>query len=270
MSELEPVLLPGAAVAATSGGASVWCAAAGRLLAFDPTGSPLLECPAPEGLLSLAATADTLVTTSASGTIAWLDSQSGVVRTQLPVGGEPEVMADDAVLWAWDRSSGRVWLLTGEGALTEPVDLPGADRLAVVGRKVWWTSREDTLLRWDDGAVDLEVGAGERGAFMACGNSVWVSVGRGLLRVGTWSGEPGPRIDAPEGPVEHLACAGGILVGGSGRRGLFVLDPSVDAGLRELQLDLGELSYLVATRSIVWAFPAGRPEAILVPVRPAA
>jgi hypothetical protein len=76
-------------------------------------------------------------------------------------------------------------------------------------------------------------------------------------------------VEAPEGPVPHLACAGGILVGGSGRHGLFVLNPSIDVGVRHLDVELGgELDFLVATRSIAWAFPAGRPEARLVPLRP--
>jgi hypothetical protein len=55
----------------------------------------------------------------------------------------------------------------------------------------------------------------------------------------------------------------------SGRHGLFLLDPSIDANVRHLEVDLGgELDFLVVTRSIAWAFPAGRPEARLVPLRP--
>lgn len=269
MSEVATVTLPGAAVAVATDGATVWCAAEGRLLAFDSTGLPLLDCPAPNGLGSLAADGETLAATLAPGVIAWLDRGSGEVRTQLPVGGEPEVIAGGKAVWAWDRSSDRAWHLVGEGALGEPVELPGVDRVASAGAQVWWTSREDTQLRGDGNAIDLGVGAAERGALVACANSIWLSSDDALLHVGTWAGELSPAIGAPEGPVEHLACAGGILVGGSGRRGLFVLDPSVDAGLRELRVDLGgELSHLVATRSIVWAYPAGKAEARLVQVRP--
>ena len=64
-------------------------------------------------------------------------------------------------------------------------------------------------------------------------------------------------------------CADGVLVGGSGHLGLFVLDPSRDADARHLNVDLGgELSFLVTTRSMVWAIPAGETEARLVAVRP--
>ena len=72
---------------------------------------------------------------------------------------------------------------------------------------------------------------------------------------------------APLGPVPFLACAGGALVGGGGQ-GLFVIDPSVDADFRLVDADLGgDLAFLVATRALVWAIPAGRSEARIVTVR---
>lgn len=67
-------------------------------------------------------------------------------------------------------------------------------------------------------------------------------------------------MEAPEGPVLHLTCADGVLVGSLGRHGLFVLDPSIGVGVRHLDVDLGgELDFLVVTSSIAWAVPAGRP-----------
>ena len=118
--------------------------------------------------------------------------------------------------------------------------------------------------------VNLEVLADERGAITVCAGAVWISVPGALLRVGAWSGELGPALPAPEGPVPFLACAGGVLVGASGRAGLLVLDPSIDADVRHLEVDLGgDLIGLEASTATAWAFPAGRPEARLVPVRPA-
>jgi hypothetical protein len=265
----QTVALPDVAEAATGDGATVWCVAAGRLLAFEAGGSSLLDVAAPEGVGSLAATGDTLAAAVGPGVIAWLDPKEGSVRTRAPVGGEPEVMAGGGAVWAVDRSTARAWRLAGEGALAEPVAVVGADRLAPDGGRIWWTSREDTLLRGGDRPVDLGVGAAERGAVVACSNLIWVSIAGGLLRVGSWAAELAGTTAAPEGPVEWLGCAGGILAGGSGRRGLFCLDPSVDAAIRQLDVDLGgELAHMVGTDSVVWAFAADRGEATLVTVRP--
>jgi hypothetical protein len=268
MGEVRTVTLPAAPVAAAADGETVWCVAEGRLLSFEAAGSPLDDVPAPSGLGSLAAADGTLAAALSPGVVTWLDPREGVVRTQLPVGGELEVLSGGGTVWAFDRSRGRARRLAGVGTLGEPVTLAGADRAAPDGERIWWTSSEDTFLHGGDRQVDLGVGPGERGGLVACGGSIWVSVAQALLRVGAWAAELGPPFAAPEGPVQHLVCAGGILAGGSGRRGLFALDPSIDADVRHLDVDLGgELGHLVATRSIVWAFPAGRAEARLVTVR---
>jgi hypothetical protein len=263
------IALPGAADAATADATTVWCVAAGRLLAFEAAGSLLLDVAAAEGVGTLAAAGGTLAAAQ-PGVIAWLEPKDGSVRARTPVGGEPEVMTGGGAIWAFDRRAGRAWRLADEGTLAEPVGVPGADRLAPDGGRVWWTSRDDTLLRGGDRPVDLGVGAAERGAIVACSNVIWVSIAGGLLRVGAWAAELAGSTAAPEGPVEWLCCTGGILAGGSGRRGLFCLDPSVDAGVRSLDdVDLGgALSHLVGTDSVVWAFAAGRAEATLVTVRP--
>jgi hypothetical protein len=264
------VALPGPVRAAASDGTRVWCAAGGRLVAFEPTGSPLLEAPEPAGLLALAAVHDVVVAALEPGIVTWLDPDAGTERLRRPVGGDLVVAAGGDSVWALDRRSQRAWRLTDMGVLAEPVSLAGVDQFAPEGNRLWWTARHDTLLRGGARPVDLGVGADARGGMTVCAGSVWISVSDGLLRVGAWAAELGPPLEAPEGPVRHLACAGGILAGGSGRQGLFVLDPSIDAGVRHLPVDLGgELDFLVASHSVMWAIPAGRPEARLVAVRPA-
>jgi hypothetical protein len=267
MTELRTVSLPDVPTAVASDGQAVWCVVGSRLVSYEAAGAPRHEVPAPAQLGSLAAAGDTLAA-AAVGVVVWLDPSEGAVRARRPVGGEPVVVAGGGAVWAYDGSSGRAWRLVGEGVLGEPVPLPEADAIAADGERIWWTSREDTLLRGGNGPVDLGVGPGERGGLVACSGSIWVSVADSLLRVGAWAGELGPPLAAPEGPVRLLACANGILVGGSGRAGLFVLDPSVDADVRRLDADLGgELTHLTATRSVAWAFPEGRAEARLVSVR---
>jgi hypothetical protein len=239
------------------------------LLAYEPGGSPLLEAPQPAGLLALAAAPDVVAAALEPGIVAWLDPDDGTERLRHPVGGDLFVAGGGDSVWALDRRSQRAWRLTGVGVLAEPVSVAGVDQFVPQGNRLWWTSREDTLLQGGPRPVDLGVGSDTRGGMTVCAGSVWISISGGLLRVGAWDAEPGPLLEAPEGPVRHLACADGILAGGSGRQGLFVLDPSIDAGVRHLPVDVGgELDFLVASHSVIWAVPAGRPEARLVAVRP--
>ena len=269
MNDVAFVTLPGPADAAAADGTTVWCSASGRLLAYEAGGATQLEVPAPGKLGSLAAVEGILVAAVPPGVVVWLDGSDGSVRARLPVGGEPEVLAGGGAVWAFDRRSGRARQLVAEGVAGEPVSLPAVERIAADGGRLWWTSPEDTLLHGGDRPVELDVGPGERGDLVACSNSIWLSAQDGLIRVGAWAGELGPPLAAPEGPVGFLECADGALVGASGRHGLFVLDPAIDAAVRHLDVDLGgELDYLVTTRSVVWAFPASAAEARLVHVRP--
>jgi hypothetical protein len=261
--------LPGPVRAAAADAARVWCAVEGRLLAYAPGGSPLLEAPAPPGLVGLAAAPGVLVAALAGGAVAWLDPDSGREQLRRPLGGELAVVAGDGGTWAVDPGAARAWRLTGPGQLDEPVRLGTVDRFAAQGDRLWWTSPHDTLLRGGSQPVDLGVGGDERGGMAAAAGSVWVSVAGGLLMVRAWAAQLGPTMKAPEGPVGQLTSCGGVLVGGSGHRGLFVLDPSVDADVRHLDVELGgELELLVTTRSTAWAVPAGRTEARLVALRP--
>jgi hypothetical protein len=238
-------------------------------VAYDASGVPLLEAPEPAGLLNLAASADFVAAALEPGIVAWLDPDTGTERLRRTMGGEPVVAAGGGSVWVLDRRSERVWRLADVGALTGPFSLPRVEQFVPDGERVWWASLDDTLLRGGERPVDLEVSASERGGMTVCAGSVWISVIRGLLRVGTWASERGPPMAAPEGPVRLLTCTDGVVAGGSGRRGLFVLDPAVDADVRHLDVDLGgQLEFLVGARSVVWGIPVGRSEARLVAVRP--
>jgi len=265
------VALPGSLVAAGSDGVTVWCAAGDRLLAFEADGATRASLSAPAGLRTLAAAGETLAATLDPGVVAWLDPRSGRVRRSAPVGGEPFVVAGGGAVWTVDPSTSRAWRLGEDDQLVGPVPVPGVDRVAPDGQRIWWTSRHDTLLRQGERSVDVGAGAGERGGLVVCAGSVWLSVTEGLVRVGAWGADRGPAVPAPAGPVPFLVCAGGTIVGSAGPQGLFVLDPSVDADARRLDVHLdADLQLLVGTRAGVWAFPARRPEAHLVNLRPGA
>ena len=108
----------------------------------------------------------------------------------------------------------------------------------------------------------------ECGGLTVCANSVWLSVSRGFVRVGTWNAVKGPLVPASTGLLPFLTCGSGVLVGGSSTDGLVILDPSIDADVRRLEIDAkGEMGMLVATRVMAWVFWMHHPEAVLVPFR---
>ena len=90
------------------------------------------------------------------------------------------------------------------GQLIARVPMPGVDRAAADGERVWWLSRGDTKLRDGTREVDIGIRLGERGGFTVCANSVWLRVARGFVRVGTWDAVKGPLVPAPAGPLPFL------------------------------------------------------------------
>ncbi len=243
----------------------VWCVAGRRVWIYEPGGDEVAASAIPEELASLAAAGGTAVGATSAGGLVWLDPQSGAAIARAPIGGSPYVVGGNDAVWAIDPVSGRAWHLTEPGTLGEPEAVGDVELAAPLGGRLWWTSRLDTLLR--DGAreVDLGAAAGERGAIVACSGAVWVSAHRAVMRVGGWSADTSPPLAAPEGPVRHLVCADGTLVGASGRHGLFTLNPAVDASIQHHDVDLGgELHALVAAGAVVWAFPTERDEARVI------
>jgi hypothetical protein len=243
----------------------VWCVSGRRVWIFEPEGDEVAASAIPEELASLAAGGGAAVGATSAGVLVWLDPHSGQAVARAPIGGSPFVVGGDDAVWAIDPASGRAWRLTEPGTADEPVAVGDVELAAPLGDRLWWTALSDTLLR--DGAREVDLGhaAAERGAIVACSGAVWVSVHRAVVRVGGWSADTSPPLAAPEGPVRHLVCAGGTLVGASGRRGLFTLNPAVDASIQHHDIDLGgELHALVAAGSAVWAFPSERDEARVV------
>jgi hypothetical protein len=203
------------------------------------------------------------------GVVAWLDPSSGEIAHRVPVGGEPALLSGGGAIWLVDLRSGRAWHLRDAGTLIGPVVVTDVDHAAVDGHRLWWTSRHDTVLRSSGHEIEIGVGPGERGGFVVCAGSVWISVSSGLIRVNAWNAEIGIIVPVPSGLLSHLACAGGVLVGVSARHEVFVLDPRVDADMRRLDADIGDdINLFVATRTRAWAFPARKAEARLVTIGP--
>ncbi|MBE1581821.1 hypothetical protein ACFPOI_26565 [Nonomuraea angiospora] len=214
--------------------------AQGRVHWLDPAGAPLATAPLSTGPLS-------------TGPLS-----TGPLSTG-PFDGR--VLAGGGEIWAVGAERAR--RLTAPGDLGEPVELPGLDRCAVEGERLWWTSKRDTLVRGGPREVDLWTR--ERGGMTVCAGSLWISVAGGLERVSAWSGEPRRFVKLPKGPVPFLVCANGVLAGGE--RDLFVLDPAAGAAARVIRLGLKtRLAMVVAAGKHIWAFPADRPQALIVPL----
>lgn len=266
MTTSAAVALGATAQAATWDGRRVWCVTGETLEAFDPAGERILEHSAPHGFHSLAAGPDALVGLAEPGVLVWLDGTTGAEVTRRPLGGEAVLVGGSDGVFVVDRTSERAWPVAGPGAVGPPTPVPGIDRATAARGAIWWTSRADTVLRGNGLEVELGPFAERRGGIVGCAGSVWVSIQGGLLRVGAWGGDTSPALPAPFGPVE-VACGDGRIVGAS-RAGLFVLDPSVDADARRLELDFEldqDPAVLVATKTSAWLFSSTEPSARVVP-----
>ena len=196
------------------------------------------------------------------GVVVWFDG-AGEEVARRPAGGALAMVGAADASFCVDAASERAWAVTGPGTLGPPVAVPGVAGATVAQGTIWWTSRHDTVLRGNGMEVDLGVPAA---AIAGCAGSVWASVEATLLRVGAWGGDTSPPLPAPFGPA-LLSCGDGRLVGASAA-GVFVLDPSADAGVRALDVDLDEApAIVVATRTSAWLFSSTRPQALVVPYR---
>lgn len=247
---------------------TVWAAAGDRLFAFEAAGTLRLDLPL-SGVRSLSASGSYLAAILEDEILVWLDPQSGSEEGRRPVGRTAELVSGGGAVWAIDYASGEGLRLGEPGQVAVRVQMPGVDRAAADGERVWWLSRGDMKLRDGSREVDIDVRPDERGGLTVCANSVWLSVAQGLVRVGTWNAMKGPLIPVSAGPLPFLTCGGGVLVGGSSTAGLFVLDSSADADVRRMDIDAdGEMGILVATRTIAWVFSERDSKAWLVPFRP--
>ncbi|GAA3573811.1 hypothetical protein GCM10022419_063540 [Nonomuraea rosea] len=276
--------LPEPAVAAATDGSTVWCAAGGRLLAFDRYGSPVGSVPAPRGLRSLAAVAGTLV--AAGAALSWLDPGTGEPRESVPAGPGTVVLAGGGAVWAADRASQRAWPLPAAGVRGTPIETPGLDACAPDGDHLWWTTHPDPPSHGDPHSGDphpdpppsggavlwggpepVALGPVRVGAMVVCAGVVWMGAEDALLTVNAWSGVPiGGSWLQVRGPVTALACANGVLAGGGPAHGIFVLDPAKDEGPRYAGAGTpGTPGTILACPPAVWALSADRPAALVIP-----
>jgi outer membrane protein assembly factor BamB len=166
---------------------------------------------------------------------------------------------------------GRVWAAERHGAAVLSFDRAGVEgRVPSDGllsfspreHDVFWLSRDGVLVAYDAADRDTRTvplpEALTAGAIAACANAIWVSVVKGLVILDQRSLQVRAALEAPEGPVPHLLCEDGKLVGGD--KGVFVLNPMSDARVHPLPVHpASPLRGIAATPSIVWALESAEP-----------
>jgi outer membrane protein assembly factor BamB len=195
----------------------------------------------------------------ASGTVVAFDGESGAELWRRPGPAGARLKGEGNYIWAGAGDSLAWFDRSGAGGRTAASGMrafaPGADG-------VFWLSRDGVLSAYSvagSGTRTLALPAASGGGAMAaCANAIWVSVNNGLLLVEQYAMELRTTLAAPEGPVPHLICADGKLIGGL--IGVFVLNPMTDARVHPLAVKPeSPLRAIAANSSMVWALESARP-----------
>lgn len=139
----------------------------------------------------------------------------------------PLDVGDDVRLFDGDQV---VWLI-GDGLahqvrehhLYPPVEVD-AMLATVIGDELWWVTPGGSIqssTRRSLGSIEGE--KPERA--VGCAGWLWLAAGSTLTRRSMADAAAGRPLESPVGPVGHLICAGGVLVGASDRR-VFLYDPA--------------------------------------------
>jgi len=116
----------------------------------------------------------------------------------------------------------------------------------------------DGVLSAPDGRTLTIPEAAGAGAVAVCANGVWISVKDALLLINPYEMTHRATLAAPEGPVPHLLCADGKLVGGL--HGVFVLNPMTDHRVHALPVQpKSPLAAIAANSAAVWALESAEP-----------
>ena len=261
MTDARTVVLPAPARPRPPPTTTVWLR--GRRPARSrttPPARPRFDVRRPRRCQLLAAAGDTLAATREAGSSSGSDRGPAMWSARRPLGGDADRRGRRRRgLGPSTASPERAWRLSARRASVSRFRCRGVDAVAADGDRIWWTSRDDTMLR--GGEPPGRPGRRARtsaAALAVCAGSIWMSVTGGAAQ----GRRLGRRARAADDRAGRARCRcsrarGGILVGGSGSAGLFVLDPRLDADVRQLDVDLGgELGTLVATRAMAWVFPA--------------
>lgn len=252
-------------VAAIGRAGQVWVAdrASNSVIRYDAeTGFRLGDLALNVTPVDLAIVSDSLVIASKDGLVLWYSVNTGqeIFRSSIS-SANLCLKADRDMLWVLDREQSKLVAFDYTNKLRE-VKVESVKDFTVGQGKVYWLSYEGTITCHDSN-VDVQdetrlLTADQAGSISFCANSLWISVTEGLMMALVLSLEPGDILPAPEGPVPHLICNDGAIIGG--KKGLFVLDPSADNNIYPIDISLkSELRALVGADTCIWALESDEP-----------
>lgn len=225
-------------------------------------------------IAAMAAAGGMVIVVSEDGYVSGLEPSDAAEVVGVTVAADAaEASADRRGVWALSANRQSLVHLNLDGHVDRRLTVDEVDRLAAAEHCVWYTTRNDSYLRFvgmDSDAVeriDIGVPAERRGGLAPCRLGVWVSVENGLLLVP----ERGRRdvrqmADPPGAPVRNLLCVRTGLVGGDQLDGLFMLNFGLDDSVRRLPTGRsGQVDALVTDGQATWA--VGRPEGIPIAIR---
>lgn len=246
-------------------GEVVWLASGKTLRKLDArSGQELGSGRLQWAVTDLSALSEMVFAAGSDGIVAGLDPATLKPRFQTYAATSAvRLAAGDDCLWTAEPDRAVVRRYSMEGMAEATVETVPIDRFVTGGGGAWFTSPEDTLVHFSDGkpssyrSVDFGLPPEQRGALQCCSNAVWLSVPQALAWAPAYTLNPGRPFPAPCGPVEHLVCCGGRLVGGDRLEEMFVLDPAADADVRRLETgSSGKLATLLAAGPLVWCVEA--------------
>jgi len=215
----------------------------------------------PEPPVALAAADGFVAAGFTSGIIAGYDPKSGSQLWRGAVGsGDLEMKSGTEHVWAAERGGGVVIAYDRSGTGSR-VPTEGMQHFAPGAEGVFWLSQEKVLVhsptqgeRRTSPLPDDSIA----GSMVACANAVWLSIPGGLLLLDQYSLQVRTTLKTPEGPVLHLMCCDGKLIGGS--RGVFVLNPMSDSMAHALPIQpASPLRAIAAVPAKVWALESTEP-----------
>lgn len=263
MSKLVPLGLSGP-LSMTAGGGSVWIAGAASKSAvrYDPASARVLGKISLEsaplditwagGILAFALEGgDVVAHDAASGRLLW---RGATAAGPLRISGAPDC------IWAWEPGSAKAWAFDLAGGVVRYRLWPIAS-LAAVSNAAYFLGADGRLGYQEAGqplsqAEPLKARASSWGAVVACANALWVSAAGSLILIDRRTLAIRATLAAPEGPVPHLVCDEGRLMGGL--HSAFLFDPAADAKVRPLDVhSKSSWRAIAAASSCLWLLETG-------------
>jgi hypothetical protein len=225
-------------------------------------------------IAAMAAAGGMVIVVSEDGYVSGLEpSDAAEVLGATVAADAAEAVADRRGVWALSANRQSLVHVNLDGHVDKRLTVDEVDRLAAADHGVWYTTRNDSYLRFvgmDSDAVeptDLGVPAERRGGLAPCRPGVWVSVENGLL-LALERGRHDVRqmADPPGAPVRNLLCVRTGLIGGDQLDGLFMLNFGLDDSVRCLPTGRsGQVDTLVTDGQAAWA--VSRPQGIPIGIR---